>query len=226
MGKNVCSNAIAALLCLALAGCETDQQRTVTQGTSLGAIGGALVGGLTGAAVGALTGNTRNIVTGAVAGAVVGGVVGGAAGYQWGKRVAFKKAQYATSEDRLNANIRRANAAREAAVRENQTLRGQIAKLNSEVKRISADAAAGNDDRLMRVSLTRSVNQQRQDVSVKIQDTGNEIADRTQALREDSNGNPQRVSALKSQIAGLKEQRAQMQQANRELESISSRVGV
>jgi hypothetical protein len=224
--KNLRSKAIALLLCLALSGCETDQQRTVTQGTALGAVGGAILGGLAGAAVGALTGDTRAIIAGAAVGAVAGGTMGGFAGYQWGKRVAFKKSQYITSEDRLNANIRQANQARQAAARENNRLRGEIAKLNNQLKQLSADAAAGNHDRQARITLAQSVHRERQDAYSKIEATENEIADRTEALREDHNGNPQRVAELKNQIASLKEERARMQQANRELGSISARVGV
>jgi hypothetical protein len=224
--KSLGSKFISLLLCFAFAGCANDQQTTKTQGTVLGALWGATAGAAVGAIGGAMTGNTDNIIRGAVAGAVVGGVSGGVAGYEWGKRVAFRKEQYATSEDRLNGNIHQASKVRAAAAQENTKLRGQIATLNGQLKQLSADAAAGKDDREIRKQMSSTIDQQRHDAARKIVAAGNEIEDRKEGLREDSNGNAQQVSKLKSQIGGLSEERDQMQANARQLESISSRTGV
>jgi hypothetical protein len=226
MGRNLCCKAISLIMCLALVGCETDQQRTVTEGTAIGAGLGGVIGAGLGAAAGALTGNSQNIVRGAIAGGILGASIGGVAGYQWGKRVAFKKDQYRTSEDRLNANIRRASQVRAAAARENNALRGQITQLNGELRQLSGQAAASNNDRQARITLAHSVNQRRADVARKIEAAGNEIEDRTEALRADRNGDPQKVAELKGQIAGLSAERAQLQENNRRLAAISSRIGV
>jgi uncharacterized membrane protein len=224
LGKNLWAKTISLLLCFALAGCSTDQQRTKTQGTAFGALVGAIAGAGVGALSGALTGNSDNIVRGAIAGAVVGGTAGGVAGYQWGERVAFNKGRYIKSEDRLQGNIQQASKVRVAAAQENNKLRGQITKLNDQLSQLSADAAAGKDDKQLRATLANSVDQRRHDVARKIEAAGNEIEDRTQGLRENINGNPQRVEQLKGQISSLSKERAQMQDNNRKLESISSRI--
>jgi uncharacterized phage infection (PIP) family protein YhgE len=221
MGK---AKTISLLLCVALAGCSTDQQRTKTQGTVFGALVGATVGAGVGALSGVLTGNSNNIIPGAIAGAAVGGTAGGVAGYQWGERVAFNKGRYINSEERLQGNIQRASKVRAAAAQENNELRGQITTLNEQLSHLSADAAAGKEDKQLRATMANSVTQQRHDVARKIEAAGNEIEDRTQGLRENINGNPQRVAALKSQINSLSAERAQMQDNNRKLESISSRI--
>lgn len=226
MGKNLFTKAVALLLCFALAGCATDQQRTKTQGTVIGAVGGAVLLGGLGALAGVLSGNRDNVARYAIAGAAAGAALGGVAGYRWGERVAFKKERYTNSEDRLAANIQQASKVRVAAAQENNILRGQIGELHNRLQQLSAEAAAGNHDNGFRMTLVNFIDQRRQDVSRKIEAAGNEIADRTQALREDSNGNPQRVAELRGQIGSLSAERAQMQQANRELSSIRSRIGV
>jgi hypothetical protein len=224
--KSQASKVISLVLCFAVAGCANDQQTTKTQGTVFGALLGATAGAAAGAIGGALTGNSDNIVRGAIAGAVVGGVSGGVVGYQWGKRVAFKKEQYATSEDRLNKNIHQASIVRAEAAQENNELRGQITTLNGQLRQLSANAAAGKDDRQIRKQMASTIDQQRHDAARKIVALGNEIEDRTDGLRGDSNGNPQQMSKLKSQIGDLTEERKQMQENEHQLGSISSRTGV
>src|SRR5262249_40287738 len=152
------------LLCLALAGCETDQQRTKTQGTVFGAAIGSALGAGLGAATGALTGNSQNIVSGAIIGGITGATLGGVAGYQWGTRVAYKKEQYKNSEDRLRLNISRASEVGATAARENDILRRQIASLNEQLRQLSAKSAAGYNDRQARNALAISVEQRHHDV--------------------------------------------------------------
>ena len=157
---------------------------------------------------------------------MAGAALGGVAGFKWGERVAIKKERYKTSEERLTANIQRASEVRSAAAKENNNLRGQIAQLHDRLAQLSAKSAAGNHDTQFRVTLVNFIDQQRQISARIIDSTGNEIADRTQALREDNNGNPQRVAELKAQIENLSAERAHMQQNNRELGAIRTRIGV
>jgi len=89
---------VAVLLAGALAACNTDQNRTRTQG----AVAGAALGAAAGAGAAALLKKGGGTV--AAAGAA-GAVVGGLAGAAYGNSVANKKAGYAAQEGSLNAQL-------------------------------------------------------------------------------------------------------------------------
>lgn len=226
MGKELCLKCVSVILCIALAGCANDQQRTKTQGSVIGAAGGAIIGGGLGLAAAVLTGNRNQAAQFIVAGAVAGATIGGMAGYRWGERVAYNKERYKTSEDRLKANIQRADSVRVAAAKENAELRGQIAELQRQVNDLSAASASGRDVGQARENLSESIGKRRQDVNYKIQCCNQEIADRKAALAEDGGGDPQQTATLKQKISQLSSERDQLVQANGQLAKISPRVGV
>ena len=226
MGKQLWVKCVSLLLCIVLSGCANDQQRTKTQGAVIGTVGGAIVGGGLGLVVGVLSGNRNNIGRFVIAGAAAGAAIGGVAGYKWGERVAFKKEQYKTSEDRLRANIARADAVRAAADQENKQLRSDIAQYQQQLQEMSSDAAAGRDVSQMKANLADTLGKRRQDVAHKLNCCTQEIADRKQALTEDHDGNPQQVADLKAKISELSQERQQMEEANNQLAEISPRIGV
>jgi hypothetical protein len=102
-----------------------DQNKTMIQGTGLGAI--------LGAGAGYALGGSR----GAIAGALIGGMLGN----QFGQHVAMKKALAQTSEANLDACIKESLA-------DNATARKRVGALQSQLadykKRISAARAQGN----------------------------------------------------------------------------------
>jgi chromosome segregation ATPase len=102
----------------------TDTQRTQAEGTALGAGLGAALGAGIGAAVGGKQG--------AALGALLGGLVGGGAGAAWGAHVASKKAQYANTEDYLDAVIQKAQLMNGQTQQYNASLASQIQQLNKE----------------------------------------------------------------------------------------------
>jgi hypothetical protein len=210
---------ITLSLCIALSGCANDQQRTETQGTTIGALGGAVVGAGLGALTGLATGggNTQSIITGMIIGGAAGAAAGGVAGYQWGKQVAIKKSQYQSSEAYLQANIAQAQAVTLAAQKANTKLASQIAKYNSQIAQVSNDVAA-------KTALKNQVNQTRQDLALKIKASGNEIADRQAAVKEAGSTNEQQVEQLVKEITGLQTQRKQLQQNDAQLATISSNL--
>jgi hypothetical protein len=127
-----------------LSGCATtdgsmsDQQATAAQGAAFGAI----LGGLLGAAV------SDNRATGALVGAAGGGLIG----YGIGSSIAERKAQYASEEDFLIAEIQRNQEfAREAAA-QNRQIGQEIAQLDRESRRVQQEYRAG---RVSRDALTR-----------------------------------------------------------------------
>lgn len=154
----------ALVLCLSLAGCATDQQRTKTQGTAIGAASGAGLGAGLGALSAIVTGDRGNIGRNAAIGAGAGLIIGGVFGYQWGKRVAFNKEQYRTSEDRLVANTQQASKALAAAAQENSALRGEIAELQKRIEQLYKDSELGNPRIQERGKLVNSIDKRRQDV--------------------------------------------------------------
>lgn len=210
---------VSATMCLAIAGCANDQQRTVTQGTTIGAIGGAVVGAglgaLTGLAVGG--GNTQSIVTGMVAGAAAGAAAGGVAGYQWGQQVAIKKSQYASSEAYLQANINQAQAVTAAARKENALLASKIADYNSQIASLSQDPSA-------MAALVKNVNVTRSDLALKIRASGNEIEDRKKAVQDAGSANEKQIEQLVHEITALKSERTQLQENDSRLAAITSNL--
>jgi hypothetical protein len=226
MWRNFGLKLISMCLAFAVSGCATDQQRTRTGGAVIGVIGGAVVGALGGAAFAVLTGNRDDAARFIVAGTMAGAALGGRAGYRWGERVAYRKEQYKTSEDRMVANINRASEARVLTAQENKSLRGQIAELRGKLNELAANRAAGRNDQAYRTRLVTFINQRHQDVAGKLQKIDAEITDRSQALADDRAASPQKAVELQARIAGLRAERSEMQQLNQQLAAIRPRIGV
>jgi uncharacterized protein YcfJ len=209
----------AIMILISLSGCANDQQRTVTQGTAIGAVGGAIagagLGALTGLAVGG--GNTQSIINGMIIGGATGAAAGGYAGYKWGQQVAIRKSEYASSEAYLQANIAQAQLVTAAARKENAILTSKIAGYNRRIAELSRNPGA-------RPSLMENVNATRSDLALKIKASGNEIQDRQKAVSEVGSANEKQVEELVREITALKSERAQLQQNDSRLAAISSNL--
>lgn len=135
---------ITLLITTLLFGCATnpdgtmnDQQQTVAEG----AMAGAILGGLLGAAIGD---NRRSALIGAAAGGIIGAGIGSS--------IAERKAQYATEEDFLIAEIQRNQDFIEEADAQNRLLYQEIARLDRESRRLQSQYRAGQ---VSRDALTR-----------------------------------------------------------------------
>ncbi len=131
---------IALVVTALLPGCATspdsatdDQQTTVAQG----AVFGAILGGLLGAAV------SNNKATGALIGATAGGLIGAGIG----SSIAERKAQYATEEDFLIAEIRRNQEFIQEADAQNNALYQDIVRLDRESQRLAREYRSGRASR-------------------------------------------------------------------------------
>ena len=113
-------------------GTMNDQQQTVAEG----AIVGAVVGGLLGAAIGD---NRRSALIGAAAGGIIGAGIGSS--------IAERKAQYATEEDFLIAEIQRNEDFIAEADAQNRQLYQEIARLDRESRRLAREYRAGQVSR-------------------------------------------------------------------------------
>jgi len=136
-GKTLSATLVIATL---LPGCATspdgatdDQQATVAQG----AVFGAILGGLLGAAV------SDNKATGALIGAAAGGLIGAGIG----SSIAERKAQYATEEDFLIAEIRRNQEFIQEADAQNNAIYQDIVRLDRESQRLAREYRAGRASR-------------------------------------------------------------------------------
>lgn len=118
-------------------GTMNDQQRTVAEG----AMAGVIVGGLLGAAIGD---NRRSALIGAAAGGIIGAGIGSS--------IAERKAQYATEEDFLIAEIQRNQDFIAEADAQNRQLYQEIARLDRESRRLAREYRAG---RVSRDALSR-----------------------------------------------------------------------
>lgn len=117
---------VSALTALAfMTGCAgmSDRQKTVAQGTGIGAVLGAVVGGAIGYAAGGESGLAR--------GAVIGAGVGAYAGHKYGTHVANLKARYASREAWLDACIASAHRVNANAYAYSRNLDSRIARLES-----------------------------------------------------------------------------------------------
>jgi hypothetical protein len=123
--------AVAAMILVLISGCvaTSDQQRTKGEGAVLGAV----VGGL----VGYLAGDTKGAVIGAAAGAGV--------GYLVGNEIAKRKANYATQEDFLNAEIDRTAEFNETTRAYNERNRIEVARLEQESASLRAAYNSGTE---------------------------------------------------------------------------------
>ena len=227
MAKNLFTKAVALLLCFALSGCATDQQRTKTQGTVIGAVGGAVLLGGLGALAGVLSGNRDNVARYAIAGAAAGAALGGVAGYNWGANVAREKAAYANTEDYLDACIGDTRAATAAAQRQNQSLRNQIAQLNAQSQQALVAYQQGQVDRQYLAGASAAVQERRADVQQKAQNLTQQIAIERNALAQArTKGSSAKLQQFNNEIRALSAQKAELQAHNQELASISNRLGV
>ena len=126
-------------------GCASteDGRLAQAQGTGLGALGGAALGALIGVATDGGDGAARGAIIGAGAGAI--------GGYALGTNVAYKKERYAKTEDWLDASIARATAQNRAAYAYNNSLKTQLASLESQVR---AAKLANNKSKLRSLKST------------------------------------------------------------------------
>jgi len=134
---------------LFLSGCAnmSDGNKTRAQGTALGAVGGAILGAGVGALCGLASGKPEDIIAGAIIGGAAGAVGGGVLGYNYGKEVAEKKAQYANSEQFYAAQINECDQNTAAIKKANVQLSRSVAELEKRKANLDQQLAAGQIDR-------------------------------------------------------------------------------
>ncbi|MFO1420195.1 MAG: glycine zipper domain-containing protein [Candidatus Competibacteraceae bacterium] len=213
---------IAAALAALLPGCATnpdgtmnDRQQTVAEGAAVGAVLGALLG----AAV------SNNKASGALIGAAAGGLIGAGIG----SSVADRKAQYATEEDFLVAEIRRNQEFIQEAAAQNRQLYQEIAQLDRESRRLEREYRAGraSRDALVRQKATvekqLSKAKQINSLAEKQLSDANQVYDES---RQKRGPRDQYTRQLETNLTGLKETRQESSQNVASLQKIYDSMSI
>ncbi|MDR2124222.1 MAG: hypothetical protein LBP38_04470 [Desulfovibrio sp.] len=213
---------ILTALCGSLSGCaniQDDATRTKTEGTLVGAGVGAAVG----AGIGALVGGRSGALLGAGIGAAVGSMIGLAAG----AHVADKKASYATEEAWLDDCIAQAKKSNDELKAYNTQLTAEIKQLDKQTAKLKKQYAAKKADQ---ATLTA----ENEKIKAKIDESNKLIAavtteiDSQVRVRIDAATNQKHdyVKSLDAEIATLRRQKQQLEESNKRLTAMSSRISV
>jgi hypothetical protein len=193
---------IAAAISTGLSGCAgmSDQQTTVAQGAGVGALLGAGLGY-------AIGGNTRSTLIGAAAGGLIGTAIGSS--------IAERKAQYATEEDFLIAEIRRNQEFIQEADAQNRQLYQEIAQLDRESRRLAREYRAGKASRDAMLRQKSSLEQQLAKAKQVNSLAEKQLADANEVYnesRQKRGPRDQYTQQLESNVVQLKETRQQSSQ--------------
>ena len=205
---------------------KQDQRRTVGQGQAIGAVAGGLVGAAAGVGLGVLvavvTGDSRKGTAVAIAAGTAGAVIGGRAGYlkggEWGRRVARKKSEYASTEQYLGYCIDDAHRLRVKAEQEN-------AQLYSKVQSSKQKLASGRLSPKQRQAEAVKISNDRQTISSRVERLDLEVKAQRQVLEEtgDRNKTQTERAVLRGEIAKLESEKQKLQQYNSELQQLGNR---
>ncbi len=178
--------------------------------------------------VGALIGDKDNAARNAVVGAAIGAGFGAKAGNEHGRNVAQKKAAYARTEDRVDLRIERARSWRQAAQRENQNLRIQVAKLDQQSRQLRSQYQQKKATRNDLAALQSTTRRQRAELQQKLQTISSQITIQRQLLAQGQKaGNSiATLQQLSGEISALAAEKAQLEERNRQLQQIDNRLGI
>lgn len=221
MVKNV--TIILLLSCLVLGGCATTSDQTKTK-----------AGGI---ALGAILGGALGYALGGEEGAALGAVLGGGAGFLVGNEVAKRKAQYASREDFLDAEIVR-------VAEFNETTRVYNAKLSEDVRGLTLEAEqlrANYDGQKVQ---KKEMEKKRADVQKRIKNSeelrknlNQELEVQTAILEEERKVEEQarqqagyqdntRLARLEEEVEELRANIAQLQEGTVQLAGIDERLSI
>jgi len=215
-----CKAMLATILAsLLLVACETNPSRSddTSQTQMEGAATGAVLGGLLGLALG---GNNKGSAV------LVGAALGAGAGYLVGNEVAKRKQKYAREEDFLDSEIASAREYNRTASRYNRQLRGDIAHLDQQTRRLEARYRSGKSSK-QELARERDTVQKQIASSKKVYDNLEkeynvkvEVANE----RRQKKGNDAYVKKLEHEIAALKKNMDDLQSQSVQLAQIDERL--
>ena len=199
---------IASLVGSLLSGCAgmNDQQTTVAQGAGFGALLGAVAGQ-------AIGGNTRSTLIGAAV----------------GSSIAERKAQYASEEDFLVAEIERNEEFIREADAENRQLYAEIDRLDRESRRLAREYRAGKASRDALVQQKSRVEKQLAKAKQVNQLAEKQLADANEVYgdsRQKRGSQDRYTRQLESNLVELKETRQKSSQNVASLQQIYDSMSI
>jgi hypothetical protein len=217
--------ALALAICMsgaALNGCaniKDDGARTKTEGTLVGAGVGAAAGAGIGAAIGGRGG--------ALLGGLIGAAAGAIGGYAYGSHVANKKAEYASEEEWLDACIKSAEENNQALREHNRKVVAEIGSLEKQTARLEKAYAAKTAGKAVLTAEKEEIDQKIKKNAEWIAAAETEISEQSKVVAEArSSGQNDYAATLQKEIDSLKRQKSQLEDSNKKLTAMSSRLSV
>jgi hypothetical protein len=214
---------VVALSVGSLSGCaniQDDGTRTKTEASMVGVVFAATVA------------TTASVLTGqdaktTVAIATAAAVIGAGLGWGVGSHIADQKAKYANDEAWLEACLQQARKANADLKAHNQELKGQVAALDRQTKKLQADYAVNRADRQQLLAERSNIEKTVEKNKQYIVNAEAEITAQQKVLADARANNKNRESALlEAEIAALQRQKTQLEKTNQQLASMSARISV
>lgn len=222
MRKGVVLVMVLALLASQVSGCasiKNDATRTKTEGTL---VGGA-VGAAAGAGIGAAIGGGR----GALIGAVLGAIVGSIGGHAYGTHVANEKARYANEEAWLDACLLQAEKTNNELRQYNKAMETEIAALDKKTQALQKALAAKQANKRELRADAKRIQECIKANNERIAYIGNEVTNQEKVLADAKLSHRSNDAALiEAEIAALRRHKAQLEETNKQLATMSTRISV
>jgi chromosome segregation ATPase len=203
------------IFCMLLSGCVTmsDKEKTVAEGTAVGAA--------VGTALGAVIGGGR--------GAAIGAAIGGATGLTIGNIIAQRKNQYANREEFLTGEIQRVAEYNEKAREYNKQLQVEIARLSKEVDYLQTEHAQGEARKESLIAKKNELSKQLEFNDELEQDLSNELDVLIAIIEEEQERGSEadesiHISELEQEIFELGNNLAELREGSVQLASINERL--
>ncbi len=206
---------LLVLMAMVLTGCVTgsDQGRTKAEGT----VFGAAVGGL----AGYLIGDGK--------GAAIGAAAGAGLGYLAGREVAKRKAQYATQEDFLDAEIARTAEYNQTMRVYNEESRQEIAGLQHEAETLRRAYDAGTEKQETLLARQEEVRKRLAESRQLEEDLEEELAIQTAIIQQEKRDLPAddpRIAKLEKEVRELQANITALSKGSTQLAQIDERLSV
>lgn len=206
---------LALLICALVPGCAgmSDQNRTKTEGTAVGAVAGGLLG----------------LVIGGEKGAAIGALAGAGAGFLAGNEIAKRKKAYASNEDFLNAEIAGTQEFNATTLAYNRKLSKDIASLEKESKTLRAQYDQGKIEKSSLAAKNKDL-RKRIGETAKLENTlAKELEVQTEILaqgRKDRPADDQYIARLEKEVDALQKNLETLREGSTQLASIDQRLSV
>lgn len=198
---------------------QNDSTRTKTEA--------AMVGGGSGGVIGAIIGGAAGGRQGALIGAGIGLLAGGFIGFLVGSHIADQKEKYASEEAWLDACLTRAEQTNTVLKEYNTELTAEIAKADKETKNMQAAYEKHRVDQKAMTAERKKLEKMIADTDKVIASIDQEIGKQETVLADArENRKSDEAALLDAEIAALRRQKKQLEESNRQLAAISSRISV